>query len=129
MAAAIAKHYFSHRLTIDSAGVTVGEVNAFAVAVMEEIGIDLSLHGPKSFEDIGDDRFDLVISLTPEAQHRAVELTRTMDCTLEYWPTIDPAARVGNRGVILDGYRELRRMLLGRIMSRFRHAPMSADSA
>ncbi len=129
MAAAIAKHYFGHQMTIDSAGVVAGKVSAFAVAVMAEIGIDMSGHGPKSFADVGDDGFDLVISLTPEAQHRAVELTRTMDCTLEYWATIDPAQRVGSRLVILDGYRELRQMLLGRIMSRFRYAPRSADSA
>lgn len=128
MAAAIARHYFGHQMTIDSAGVVAGRVSAFAVTVMAEIGIDLSCHSPKSFADVGDDSFDLVISLTPEAQHRAVELTRTMDCTLEYWPTIDPAARVGSRGVILDGYRELRQMLLGRIMSRFRYIPTSPDS-
>lgn len=129
MAAAIARHYFGHQMTIDSAGVVAGEASAFAVSVMAEIAIDMSCHGPKSFDDLGADTFDLVISLTPEAQHRAVELTRTMDCTLEYWPTMDPAAGVGSRGVILDGYRELRQMLLGRIMSRFRYVPRSADSA
>ena len=119
MAEAIAKHFFGHKIYFDSIGVRSGELNPFAVAVLDEIGIDISGHNPKSFEDLQDTSYDLVISLTPEAQHQAVELTRTMACELEYWPTADPTDASGNREAILDAFRDLRDKLVARIKDRF----------
>jgi protein-tyrosine-phosphatase len=86
---------------------------------MKEIGIDLSRHRPKAFDDLEDDNFDLVISLSPEAQHRAVEMTRTTACDLEFWNTFDPTAIEGNREVRLAAFRQVRDMLLARIRERF----------
>ena len=83
------------------------EIDPFVVAVLDEIGIDLSRHRARSFEDLEDDYFDLVISLSPEAQHRAVELTRTSSC-VEFWPMLDPSLSDGSREVQLDAYRALR---------------------
>ena len=74
------KYLYGHAVYIDSVGVRGGEVDHFAVAVMDEIGIDVSRHRSKSFGDLDDDSYDLVISLSPEAQHSAVEMTRTMAC-------------------------------------------------
>lgn len=119
MAEGIAKHHFGKQIYVDSAGVREGELDPFAVAVLGEIGIDISKHRPKTFDDLEDTSFDVVITLTPEAQHKAVEMTRTMAIDLEYWPTFDPTATRGNREAILDAYRQARDSLVKRILERF----------
>ncbi len=119
MAEAILKHLMGHRIYVDSVGVRAGEVDGFAVAVMEEIGIDLSRHRSKSFEDLEDTSYDVIISLSPEAQHKAVELTRTMACDVEYWRTLDPSLIEGNRENCLQAYRQIRDQLMARIRERF----------
>ena len=81
--------------------------------------IDLGRHRPQSFEDLEDSSFDLVISLSPEAHHRALEMTRTMAIDTEYWPTMDPSITAGSREQILDSYREVRDQLVRRIKQRF----------
>jgi protein-tyrosine-phosphatase len=86
---------------------------------MDEIGIDLSRHRPKTFEDLEDGSFDIVVSLSPEAQHSAVELTRDRSCEVEYWPTFDPSVVEGSREVRLDAYRSVRDDLMRRIAQRF----------
>ena len=91
----------------------------FAVAVMDEIGIDISRHRSKTFEGLEDTYFDLVVSLSPEAQHKAVEMTRTMAAEVEYWKTMDPSYVHGNREVRIKVYREVRDELLQRIKLRF----------
>jgi protein-tyrosine-phosphatase len=123
MAAALLRHYRGNRLFVDSAGVRTHEVDGFAVAVMDEIGIDISNHQPKSFDDLEDTSFDLVISLSPEAQHSAVELTRTMDCEVEFWPVFDPTVIEGDRETRLAAFRAVRDHLLSRIHERFPPAP------
>ena len=100
MAEAIAKQLFGHRIYVDSVGVWAHEIDGFAVAVMDEIGIDISGHKPKSFDDLEDSSFDLIISLSPEAQHRAVEMTRTMACDVEFWPTRSPRSILATQGCL-----------------------------
>ncbi len=118
------KHLYGHRTYVDSVGVRKGEVNEFAIAAMDEIGIDISDHVPKTFGELEDTSFDLIISLTPEAQHSAVELTRTLSAELEYWPTLDPTAvPADRRELILDAYRDLRDSLMKRIQERFNQGP------
>jgi protein-tyrosine-phosphatase len=120
MAAALMKHWYGSKVFVASCGVRAGELDPFTVAVMDEIGIDLTRHRPQSFDDLEDTSFDLVISLSPEAHHRALELTRTMAIEAEYWPTLDPsAASGGSREQTLDRYREVRDGLMRRIRSRF----------
>lgn len=119
MAEAILKHVAGSRIFVDSVGVRPDELDPFAVAVMKEIGIDLSRHRPKGFDDLEDDNFDLVISLSPEAQHRAVEMTRTTACDLEFWNTYDPTVVEGNRETRLAAFRQVRDILLARIRERF----------
>jgi len=119
MAEAILKHLAGKRVYVDSAGVRPGELDPFAVAVMDEIGIDLARHRPKTFDDLNDSSFDVVVSLAPEAHHRALEMTRTMAIDAEYWPTLDPTASVGSREQILDAYRSVRDTLFARIKARF----------
>jgi protein-tyrosine-phosphatase len=119
MAEALLKHLLGHRIYIDSVGVRAGEVDPFVVEVIEELGIDLSRHRSKSFDDLEDTSYDLIVSLSPEAQHKAVELTRTMACEVEFWMTLDPSIIEGNRDVRLDAYRAVRDQLKKRIEDRF----------
>ncbi len=109
-------------LYVGSAGVRKGEPDGFAVAAMEEIGIDISSHRAITFEELDDLEglnFDLIVTLSPEAHHKALELTRTLAVEVEYWPTADPTAVEGNREQRLEAYRAVRDHLDRRIRSRF----------
>lgn len=122
MAAALFAQIFGRSIYVGSAGVRKGELDPFAVAVMEEIGVDISHHKPVTFEELEDWEglnFDLIVTLTPQAHHRALELTRTSAVEVEYWPTPDPSAIEGSRAQRLDAYRELRDQLLASIRERF----------
>ena len=119
MAAAMMRHLFGKFVYVESAGVRAGEIDPFAVTVMEEIGIEIGRHKPRSFEDLEDGSFDLVITLSPEAQHRAIELTRTSALDIEYWATFDPTSVEGSREQRLEAYRAVRDELLRRVRARF----------
>lgn len=126
MAEAIMKFLHGHQVYVDSVGVRSGEIDGFAIAVMDEIGIDLTRHHSKTFDDLEDDYFDVVITLSPEAQHRAIELTRVMACELEFWNTLDPSLiESEDREAKLDAYRQVRDQLMERIKARF---PVQAAS-
>ena len=120
MAEGILKFLHGSRIYIDSAGVRRGEIDDYTIAVMDEIGIDLSKHKSKTFEDLEDAYYDVVIPLSPEAQHKAVEMTRVMACEVEFWNTFDPSLiESEKREVRLDAYRQVRDQLLKRIKDRF----------
>ncbi len=121
MAEALTKYYCGHQIFADSVGIRAEEnqANPFAIAVMEEIGLDISSHSPKRFEELLDNSFDLVVTLSAEAQHKAIDLTRTLDCQVEYWPTLDPTAVMGNRENIISAFRQTRDMLTEKIKKRF----------
>lgn len=119
MAESIMKHLHGHRVYVDSVGARKGELDPFAVEVIEELGIDLSKHKPKTFDELEDTSYDLIITLSPEAQHHAVEMTRTMAADVEFWNTMDPSIVEGNRETRLMAYREIRDQLLKRIKARF----------
>ena len=120
MAEALMKFLHGRRVFVQSAGVRLGEeVDPFAVAALDEMGVDLHRHRPRNFDQLEDDYFDLVVSLSPEAQHRAVELTRHSACDLEFWHMPDPSLVEGSREQKLDAYRELGSLLLRRLRRRF----------
>ncbi len=119
MAEAVMKYLHGRKVFVQSVGLRPQPIDPFVVAALDEIGIDLSRHRPRSFDDLEDDYFDLVVSLSPEAQHRAVELTRTSSCEIEFWPTMDPSLVEGARETRLDAYRVLRDQLLVRLSARF----------
>lgn len=127
MAEAIAKHLLGRRVFVDSVGVrkSTSEADPFCTAVLDEIGLDITRHRPKTFDELEDASFDLVISLSPEAQHKAVELTRHTACEIEYWPTADPTLTDGSREVRLEAYRQVRDLLMERIRKRFAITPPS----
>jgi len=122
MAESLLKQMFPHALYVKSAGAKKGELDPFAVAVMAELGQDISGHKPMTFEELDDWEglnFDLIITLSPEAHHKALELTRTLAADVEYWPTQDPTTTHGSREQKLAAYREICDSLLLRIRKRF----------
>lgn len=131
MAEGLLKRLAGDRIYVDSCGLkhtpaldmdeeASRRIDPFAAAVMDEIGCDLSGHRAKTFEELEDESFDVVISLTPEAQHRAVELARGRAVAMEYWPTLDPVLAEGSREARLAAFREVRDSLAARIAERFR---------
>lgn len=121
MAAGILRHLAGNRLRVASAGVRAGTKDPFAEEIMQEIGIDITRHKPRTIADLEDPNFDLIISLSPEAHHQALELTRTMAVSVEYWPTFDATASAdpANREKTLEAYRMVREQLFRRIKQRF----------
>jgi protein-tyrosine-phosphatase len=122
MAAGLARYFYGKTMYVGSAGVRKGEPDPFATAVMDEIGLDISKHKPMTFEELEDWEglnFDLIITLSPEAHHRALELTRALAVDIEYWPILDPTDVSGNREQQLDAYRSVRDHLMQRIRERF----------
>jgi protein-tyrosine-phosphatase len=122
IAAVLFAQMFGRSIYVGSAGVRKGELDPFAVAVMAEIGLDISKHKPVTFEELEEWEglnFDLIITLAPEAHHRALELTRISGTDVEYWPTADPTVVEGNREQRLDAYRQVRDQLLERLRDRF----------
>ena len=122
MAAALARHLIGRSVYVGSAGVRKGELDHFAAAAMEEIGLDIGKHRPMTFEELEDWEglnFDVIITLAPEAHHKALELTRTLAADVEYWPTPDPTIIEGSREQRLDAYRAVRDEMMLRIKERF----------
>jgi protein-tyrosine-phosphatase len=125
MAAALCKHLFGRSIYVGSAGVRRGETDAFAIAAMEEIGLDIAKHRPMSFAELEDWEglnFDLIVTLAPDAHHKALDLTRTIAAEVEYWPTPDPTIVEGTREQRLDAYRAVRDELMRHIKGRFADA-------
>lgn len=118
MAEALTRTLFPKQIYVRSCGVFAGERDPFVDAVMEEAGVDMSFHTPKTFEDLAEEGFDLIITLAPEAHHMALDTTRTQAVDVEYWPTIDPTIVTGSRSQIMEAYREVREALKMRLIKR-----------
>ncbi len=123
MAAGLARLRFGPHLRVDSAGVRPGEqVSGLAATVMDEKGVDIAGIRPKgldAFEENEEGPFDLVITLSPEAHHRALDLAGALGKAVEYWPTFDPSLAEGSREQVLEEYRAVRDGLDRRIAERF----------
>lgn len=123
MAEALARHYFGRSVYVQSAGVRRGELDPFAVQVLDEIGIDASRHKPRSLEELEENEglnFDLIVTLSPEAHHKVLDMTRSIAADVEYWPMPDPSIVQGAREQKLDAYRSVRDALQKRIEARLR---------
>lgn len=121
MAAAILRHLAGPRIHVDSAGIRAGVPDPLLSDVMDEIGIDLWGHRPKTLDDLRGAQFDLIVTLAPEAHHAALEFTRGMAANVEFWPTADATAIAGAGGdeQLKDAYRTVRDQLFLRIKKRF----------
>lgn len=118
MAEGLARLHFGKVVYVQSAGVRRGELDPFSVKAMEEMGVDISRHKPRTIEEIEDGNFDLIVTLAPEAHHKALDWTRTMASEVEYWPTPDPQLANGSRDQIMEVYRQVRDGLARRIKAR-----------
>ena len=119
MAEALAKRLYGRDSYIDSVGVRATEVDTFAAAALDELGIDVHRHHAKTFDDVDPSSFDLIVTLSPEAHHRALEFTRGTAAEVEYWPVTDPSPVEGSREMRLDAYRRTRDQILARLKMRF----------
>jgi protein-tyrosine-phosphatase len=123
MAAGLMRLRFGPLVRVDSAGIRPGEeVSAMAVFVMDEAGVDMAGVKPKALEAIveaEEEAFDLIVSLSPEAHHRAMDMIPRLGQAGEYWPTFDPSLAEGSREQVLMEYQGVRDGLAKRIAARF----------
>ncbi len=132
MAEGMMKKFYGQETYVQSAGVYNDmEIDGFSIAVCEEIGIELSRHRSRSFDEMqewGDDLsgFDLVIALSPASQRQALELTRYYHLDVEYWPILDPTGLGETREAKLESYRQAREQIKARMLEKF-GAPTASD--
>ena len=119
MAEQLARRVLPDGVFVASAGVRAGERDPFVDYVLAEEGLSLGERMPRTIDDLEDDYFDLIVTLSPQAHHAALELTRTMAVEVEYWPTPDPTTIDGTRDQIMAAYRDVRERLKARIERRF----------
>jgi protein-tyrosine-phosphatase len=120
MAAALMRKRWGDRVFVDSCGLREAEeIDPFAVAVMAELGLDLSAHRPKTFDALEDDAYDLVISLTVQAHERAADMATAAGAETLVWATPDPTLETGSREQRLAAYRSVRDHLERLIAARF----------
>ncbi|MBJ6372439.1 low molecular weight phosphatase family protein [Sedimentitalea arenosa] len=121
MAEGIMKKFYGTGTYVQSVGVTNDmEIDGFSIAVCKEIGVELSRHRSRSFDEMeqwGDDlsSFDLIVALSPASQRRALELTRYYHLTVEYWPILDPTGLGETRKAKLASYRQARDQIIGHL--------------
>lgn len=119
MAEVIARQVLPQGVFIASAGVRAGQRDPFVDAVLAEKGLSLGERQPQRLDDMEDDYFEMIVTLSPQAHHAALELTRSMAVEVEYWPTADPSTATGTRDRIMEAYRDVRDRLEVRIRERF----------
>ena len=119
MAEELAKRLYGQAVYVESVGVRARDVDGFVISALDELGIDVHRHHAQTFEDVDPTSFELIVTLSPEAHHRALEFTRGTAAEVEYWPLPDPSAVEGTREVQLDAYRQARDMILARLKIRF----------
>lgn len=134
MAEGMMKKYYGRSAYVQSAGVKNDmEVDGFAIAVCDEIGVPLAHHRSRSFDEMqdwGDDlgQFDLIVALSPASQRMALEMTRHAHIEVEYWPIMDPSGLAEGRDAKLALYRQVRDQIEARMRERF-GAPRGSDGA
>ncbi|MBY5973056.1 low molecular weight phosphatase family protein [Ferrimonas balearica] len=125
MAEGIMKKLYGMDIYVQSVGVKNDlEIDGFAIAVCQELGVELSRHRSRSFEEMqdwGDDlsSFDLVVALSPASQRSALELTRYFHLDVEYWPIMDPTGIGETREQKLNAYRQSRDQIISKLKDRF----------
>jgi len=128
MAEGLMKKFYGQATYIQSAGVHNDlEIDGFAISVCEELGIELSRHRSRSFEEMqqwGDDLsgFDLIVALSPASQRQALEFTRYYHLDVEYWPIMDPTGIGESRADKLVSYRQTRDQIVAQMRERFGEA-------
>ncbi len=119
------KKFYGTDSYVQSVGVTDDlDIDGFSIAVCKEIGVELSRHRTRSFDEMeqwGDDlsSFDLIVALSPASQRRALELTRYFHLEVEYWPIMDPSGLGETREAKLDAYRQTRDQIVAQLIRKW----------
>ena len=122
MAEGIMKQLFGTDAYVQSVGVVNDlEIDGFAISVCEEIGVELSRHRSRSFEELEEmgealSGFDLIVALSPASQRAALDLTRFYHLTVDYWPVMDPTGIGESREQKLNAYRQTRDQIRDRLL-------------
>ena len=119
MAEALAKRLYGQAVYVESVGVRARDVDGFVISALDELGIEVHRHHAQTFDDVDPASFELIVTLSPEAHHRALEFTRGTAAEVEYWPLPDPSAVEGTRETQLDAYRQARDLIMTRLKARF----------
>lgn len=119
IAEGLTKVLFPNKVFVDSCGINAGVPDGFVISVMEEIGIDMSGHTPKSFADLEDEYFDVIICFSPESYEVAKELAEGKSTEVEYWPVFDAALASDSREERLSAYRQVRELISQKLDERF----------
>ena len=119
MAEAMLQARFAKRIFLDSCGIHPGTMDGFTVKVMEEVGLDISSHAPKNFDDLQDDYFDMVVCFSEESFAIAREFARGKSTDVEYWPVYDVALTSENQQLRLNAYRYVRDVITRYLNDRF----------
>ena len=125
MAEGLMKKYYGQSCYVQSAGVKSDlDIDGFSIAVCQELGVELSRHRSRTFDEMrewGDDlsAFDLVVALSPASQRHALDLTRIFHLEVEYWPIMDPTGIGETREQKLDAYRQARDQISSKLIERF----------
>ena len=123
MAEIMTRAYLEKDIFVASAGVLAGTRDPFVEVALNEVNLTLGKQTPQTLDELEDKFFDLIVTLSPEAHHAALELTRTMPVEVEYWPTYDPSGEGETREQKMDAYRAVRNELDRRIVARFGPKP------
>ena len=125
MAEGITKKVFGHDTYVQSVGVVNDlEIDGFAISVCEEIGVELARHRSRDFQQLEEagealSGFDLIVAMSPASPRRALELTRYLHLTVEYWPILDPTGLGESREIKLDAYRQTRDQILKQVQDKW----------
>ncbi len=125
MAEGIMKKFYGTQAYVQSAGVVSDlDIDGFSIAVCQELGIELSRHKSRSFdemEDRGEEiaSFDMVVVLSTASKARILDLTKFYSLRLEHWPIFDPTAQGSKRDEKMAAYRKARDQIVDRLVARF----------
>ena len=118
MAEGFARHLGRGRIEALSAGMEPSRLNPYAVAVMQEKGIDISSQQSKPFDETLARRMDLVVTVCGNADQRCPVLPPEVQRL--HWPLEDPASMKGTEAVIVSKFREIRDQIEARILQLIR---------
>lgn len=106
MAEGLLRHDAGNRFEVESAGTRVTTVRPEAIAVMQELGIDISSHRSKDVGEFSGQAFDVVLTVCDRAKETCPIYPGHATRIHRAFP--DPAAVTGSDAVRLDAFRRVR---------------------
>ena len=113
MAEGLLRHDGGDCFEVESAGVEASFVRPQAIKAMQEIGIDISRHRSKSFDEFLGQSLDFVITVCDNAAERCPIFSGKVERI--HWSFDDPAAAVGDNVQKLEVFRRVRDEIRGKL--------------